>query len=130
MRQRNQNERLTSDFVEVNGIGTVPLKGGGYRDVFVYGYFTKWDKWSFIVHQDVLCPGLVAVSEASTGYSVMDENYYSIEDALHFALPFIEQKRYCFATSVSDVLVKTQTNLLKRNTTNLQTLAIDTALWL
>lgn len=120
---------MISDFVEVNGIGTITTKQG-YRDVFVYGYFTKWGRWSFIVHQDVRNPELITVSEASTGYHLRDENYYSVEDALHFALPFIEEKHYYFATSVGDVLVRTQTNLLKRNTTNLQTLAIDTALWL
>lgn len=120
---------MISDFVEVNGIGTITTKQG-YRDVFVYGYFTKWGRWSFIVHQDVRNPELITVSEASTGYHLRDENYYSVEDALHFVLPFIEEKHYYFATSVGDVLVRTQTNLLKRNTTNLQTLAIDTALWL
>lgn len=120
---------MISDFVEVNGIGTIATKQG-YRDVLVYGYFTKWGRWSFIVHQDVGNPELITVSEASTGYRLGNENYYSVEDALHFSLPFIEKKRYYFATSVGGVLVRTQTNLLKRNTTNLQTLAIDTALWL
>lgn len=129
MKQESQKERMTSNFIEVNGIGTVATKKG-YRDVFVYGYFTKWDRWSFIVHQDAKNPKLVTVSEASTGYRLRDENYHSVEDALHFALPFIEGKHYYFATFVGNVLVRTQTNLLKRNTTNLQTLAIDTALWL
>lgn len=129
MKRESRNEKTISNFIEVNGIGTIATKKG-YRDVFVYGYFTKWGRWSFIVHQDVRNPKLVTVSEASTGYRLRDEDYYSVEDALHFALPFIEEKHYYFATSVGDVLVKTQTNLLKRNTTNLQTLAIDTALWL
>ena len=127
MRQGSQNERTTFRFIEVNGIGTVATKRG-YRDVFVYGYFTRWG-WSFIVHQDVRYPELVTVSEASTGYQLREENYYTVEDALHFALPFIDEKRYYFATSVGHVLVQTQCNLLKRNTTNLQTLAIDTSLW-
>lgn len=129
MRQENQNERMTFNFVEVNGVGTVAAITG-YCDVFVYGYFTKWGRWSFIVHQDVQNPKLVTVSEASTGYRVRNETYFSIEDALHFSLPFIEDKHYHFATSVGKVLMKTGTDLLKRNTTNLQTLAIDTALWL
>lgn len=129
MKQESQKERTISNFIEVNGIGTI-ITNNGYRDVFVYGYFTKWGRWSFIVHQDVRNPKLVTVSEASTGYCLRDESYYTVEDALHFALPFIEEKHYYFATSVGDVLVRTQTNLLKRNTTNLQTLAIDTALWL
>lgn len=129
MKQESRKERTISNFIEVNGIGTVVTKKG-YRDIFVYGYFTKWDRWSFIVHQDVRNPKLITVSEASTGYCLRDESYHSIEDALHFALPFIEEKHYYFATSVGVILVETQTNLLKRNTTNLQTLAIDTALWL
>lgn len=129
MKQESQKERTISNFIEVNGIGTVATKKG-YRDIFVYGYFTKWSRWSFIVHQDVRNPKLITVSEASTGYCLRDGSYHSIEDALHFALPFIEEKHYYFATSVGVILVETQTNLLKRNTTNLQTLAIDTALWL
>lgn len=129
MKQESRKERTISNFIEVNGIGTVATKKG-YRDVFVYGYFTKWGRWSFIVHQDVENPKLITVSEASTGYCLRDENYHSVEDALHFALPFIEEKHYYFATFVGVILVETQTNLLKRNTTNLQTLAIDTALWL
>lgn len=129
MKQESRKERTISNFIEVNGIGTVTTKKG-YRDIFVYGYFTKWGRWSFIVHQDVRNPELITVSEASTGYCLRDENYHSIEDALHFALSFIGEKHYYFATSVGDILVETQTNLLKRNTTNLQTLAIDTALWL
>ena len=128
MIQENQNEKMISNFIEVNGVGTIATNKG-YRDVFEYGYFTKWGRWTFIVHQDVNYPEYVTVSEASTGYQLKDENYYSVEDALYFALSFIEEKRYYFATSVSDVLVKTQTDLLKRNT-NFQTLAIDTALWL
>lgn len=128
MKRENRNEKMISNFIEVNGIGTVTTKQG-YRDVFVYGYFTKWGRWTFIVHQDVNHPEYVTVSEASTGYQLKDENYYSVEDALYFALSFIEEKHYYFATSVSDVLVKTQTDLLKRNTSP-QTLAIDTTLWL
>lgn len=128
MKQESRKERTISNFIEVNGIGTVATKKG-YRDVLVYGYFI-WSRWSFIVHQEIENPELITVSEASTGYRLRHENYSSIEDALHFALPFIEDKRYYFATSVGDVLIRTQTNLLKRNTTNLQTLAIDVALWL
>lgn len=128
MKRGNRNERTTIKLIRVNGTGTVATTRG-YRDVFVHGYFTMWN-WSFIIHQDVSDPELITVSEASTGYRLKDENYYTIEDALHFVLPFILEKRYYFATSVDRVLVKTQTNLLRRNTTNLQTLSIDTALWL
>lgn len=124
----NQKGKTTFKFVRVNGTGTV-LTTKGYRDVFVHGYL-RFDRWAFIVHQDVLDPEFIAVSEASTGYSLKDESYYSIKDALHFVLPLIYEKRYHFATSVGDVLVKTRCNLLGRNTTNLQTLAIDTALWM
>lgn len=129
MKRENQNERTTFSFIVVNGTGTVATPKG-YRDVFVHGYFTMWNRWSFIVHQDVGDPNLITVSEVSTGYRLRDENYYTVEDALHFAIPFIMEKQYYFATSVSNVLVSTQTNLLRRNTTNLQTTAIDTLLWL
>lgn len=124
MKQESQNIKLTSNFIEVNGIGTISTRKG-YQDVFVYGYFTKWNRWSFIVHANLEYPELISVSEASTGYLLLDEAYYTVEDALHFIMPFIERKHYCFATRVGDVLVKTQTNLLNRNTTNLQTLAIN-----
>lgn len=130
MRPENLNEKMTFKFIPVNGTGTVALKNGGYCDVFVYGYFTKWNRWSFIVHQDLNDPELITVSEASTGYQLRDESYYSVEDALHFSLPFIEEKHYYFATYIARVLVKTRTNLLSRNTVNLQTIAMDTVLWL
>lgn len=126
--QKNQNEKQISDFIEVNGIGTVATKSG-YRDVFVYGYFKKWNWW-FIVHRDIKDPRYLTVSEASTGRQLRDETYYTVEDALYFALHIIEEKHYYFATTVGDILVRTQCNLFKRNTTNLQTLAIDTALWI
>lgn len=129
MKRGNQNEKTTFKFIRVNGTGTVATNKG-YQDVFVHGYFTMWNRWSFIVHQDVEDPNLITVSEASTGYRLQDENYYTIEDAFYFAIPFIVGKQYRFATSVGNELVRTQTNLLKRNTTNLQTIAIDTALWL
>lgn len=125
MKQENQNIKSISNFIEVNGIGTIATRKG-YQDVFVYGYFTMWNRWSFIVHSYLENPELITVSEASTGYALLNEAYYTIEDALHFIIPFIERKHYCFATRVGDVLVKTQTNLRNRNTTNLQTLAIDT----
>lgn len=126
--RKNQNEKQISNFIEVNGIGTVATKSG-YRDVFVYGYFKKWNWW-FMVHRDIKDPRYLTVSEASTGRQLRAETYYTIEDALYFALPFIEEKHYYFATTVGDTLVRTQCNLFKRNTTNLQTLAIDTVLWM
>lgn len=125
---QSQNEKTTSNFIEVNGIGSVMTKQG-ICDVFVYGYFTVWDRFSFIVHTDVRHPEFCTVSEASTGCQLIDETYYTVEDALYFVYPFILQKHYYFATAINDWLVKTQKNLLKRNTTLLQTLAIDSLLW-
>lgn len=129
MIQENQNEKMTSNFIEVNGTGTVATKKG-YRDVLVQGYFIKWNRWAFIIHRDTRNPEVFIVSEASTGYRLKDETYYTLEDALYYALSFIEEKKYYFATSIGDVLTKTQVSLFNRNTTNLQTLAIDTILWL
>lgn len=124
--QRNRNEKTTSDFIEVNGFGTIATTNG-YRDTFVYGYFT-WGRWTFIVHQSLGRAKLYTVSEASTGYSVVD-GCYSIEDALYYGVSFIEDKQYQFPTVVGNALVKSRCNLFNRNSC-LQTLAIDTALWL
>lgn len=123
-----QSMKTLTRFVEVNGIGKVRMRGN-YVDVFVCGYF-EFDKWAFIVHKDPTDPRYYTVSEASTGYQLQNENYYEVEDALYYAYPFCEKKRYYFATAVSNILVKTQTNLRKSNTTDLRTLAIDTLLWL
>lgn len=128
MKQENRSIKQISNFVEVNGVGTVVTENG-YCDVFVYGYFKKWHWW-FIVHRDIEYPEYITVSEASTGRKLRKDMYYTVEDALHFSLSFIEDKHYYFATAVSNVLVQTQCNLRKRNTTNLQTLAIDSVLWL
>lgn len=125
----NRNEKTTFDLIEVNGTGTVHMKRGYYRDVFVYGYFERHGWW-FIVHSDATYPECVTVSEASVGRKVCEDVYYTVDDALYYVLPFIDSKRLYFATTVGDILVQTQCNLLRRNTTNLQTLAIDTALWM
>lgn len=124
-----QNIKTSTNFIEVNGIGVVHMKDGSYRDVFVYGYFI-FDRWAFIVHHDTEDSRYLTVSEASTGYLLQHENYYEVEDALYYALSFCEKKHYYFATSCNNILVETQQNLKKSNTTNLRTLAIDTALWL
>ena len=125
---QSQNEKTISNFIEVNGIGSVMTKKG-VRDVFVYGYFTVWNRFSFIVHADVWHPEFCTVSEASTGCRLLEDTYYSVEAALYYSYPFILSKHYYFATTIGDWLVKTQKNLLKRNTTLLQTLAIDSLLW-
>ena len=135
MRQESQYEKTIFNLVRVDGVGTVCLRRGGYCDVSVVGYFThgyttSYNKWTFIIHRDLKDSEAFAVSEASTGRLLKDETYYSVEDALHFVIPFIEARHTQFATSVGNILVKTQVNLLPRNSTNLQTLAIDTALWL
>lgn len=128
MKQKNQNEKKTIDVILVNGTGTVVMSNNEVRDVSVVGYFKKFHWW-FIIHFDVDTPEYLTVSEASTGRQLRDETYYTIEDALYFAIPYIEEKRFYFSTRVGDILVDTQCNLLKRNTTNLQTLAID-SLWM
>lgn len=88
---------------------------GSLRDVQVYGNF-QFYRWWFIVHQDIDYPNGYNVSEASTGCSLQDYEYYeSLEEALKCIIPLIESKRYYFATSVSDVLVKYNQNLLKVN---------------
>lgn len=126
---QSRNEKQISNFIEVNGTGSIVLRDGTACDVFVYGYFTQQGRW-FIVHRDIEDIRYLAVSEASTGARLIRENYYEVEDALYFARPFIDSKKLYFATAIGDTLVRTQKNLLQRNTTGLQTLAIDTALWM
>lgn len=128
MRKEYRSIKTTINFVEVNGIGTIRLTDGTLGDTFVYGYFKMWH-WYFIVNQDTYYKDCVVVSEASTGRRMTDYCYDDVERALKGVLPYIEEKHFYFSTTVGDVLVKTQCDLTKRNTTNLQTLAIDSALW-
>lgn len=123
---KNRNEKKIFNFIEVNGFGMVSAKNG-LRDVFVYGYF-KWGRWTFIVHQSLVFPKLLSVSEASTGYLLLDK-FYSIEDALRSANSLLEEKQYYLPTLIGDILVGLQRNLFYRNNC-LKTLAIDTALWM
>lgn len=115
MRRENQLGTMTFEFTPIDGIGTVPLKNGGFMDVNVYGII-RFDKWQFIVHRDVKQPKYFAVSEASSGMLLNKDNYYTIEDALYFAEEIIYKNRQKFSTSVGNYLAKTQRNLLKRNT--------------
>lgn len=123
--RRSQNEKMTIEFIPTNGVGSV-MTTEGLKDVYVYGMFKMWH-WHFIVHQDVSDPEFFTVSEASTGMSLKDEVYYTIEDALYYIVPFIESKRYYFATAVGSKLTRTQCNLLRRNIG--LTLTIDSVLW-
>lgn len=128
MKRENRKEKTTFKYVPINGFGVVStLKG--IQDVFVYGYFIMWEKWSFIVHMDVLEPQYVAVSEASTGNLLKDEIYDSVEEALRLTVPFIEERRYLLATVIGDSLVSQGRNLSYANTANIRTLAIST-LWM
>lgn len=112
---RNPKEK-NFNFVPLNGVGSIRCyPNGELCDVEVVAYFTMWN-WTFIIHRDIEEPQYFAVSEASTGMRLIDENYYSIEDALWFVIPFIEQKRYYFATAVNNNLVKYKGTLLNRNT--------------
>lgn len=114
--------------MEVNGTGTIRTTKGTLRDIFVFGYF-KMFRWWFMVNQDVHHKDYVIVSEASTGQRLTDYCYPDVESAINGTLQFIEDKHYYFATSVGNQLVKYQCNLERRNTTNLQTIAIDSLLW-
>lgn len=128
MKKERQSIKKIIDFVTVDGIGTIRLTDGSLRDIPVYGYFKKWH-WYFMVNQDTYNTDCVVVSEVSTGSRITDYCYDDVESALRGVLPFIEEKHYYLSTIIGDVLVKTQCDLTKRNTTNLQTLAIDT-IWL
>lgn len=126
---KNPKEKMISDFIRLNGFGKITLEDYSIVDTFVYGYFKAY-RWHFIVHQDVDDPEMLSVSEASTGCCLHSTvNYEDVEDALYYELPFINTKKYYFATSVGDFLVKSRCNLLKENL-GVRTLAIDTALWI
>lgn len=127
MKRESQSLKKISNFIEVNGIGTVRMEDNSLRDVFVYGYF-KMFHWWFIVHQDVNDLEYMVVSEASSGAILTDYCYPTVENALRAALPIIEEKRFYFSTSVGDILVKYGSNLMRRNI-SLQTLSVDIALW-
>ena len=123
---KNQNIKQTSNFVEINGVGTICGRQG-YFDTYIYGYFTKW-RWKFIVHASSENPEWITVSEASTGYRLQNDTYYNVEDALYFALSFLEEKHYYLATRIGDVLVSNQCNLTTRNV-GVRTPALDSLLW-
>lgn len=113
---KNPKEKNFS-LVLSNGIGSIRCSDG-LHDVEVLAYFTMW-RWTFIIHRDIREPQYLTVSEASTGMQLIRENYYTIDDALWFAIPFIENKHYYFATAVNNNLVRFNCNLQKRNTTGL-----------
>ena len=128
MKRGSRSIKPIISFVDVNGIGTIRLEDNTLCDVFVYGYF-KMFRWWFMVNQDVFDQDYVVVSEASTGRRLTDYCYPDVDSALRGVIPFIEDKHYYFSTEVGNILVSTQCNLMRRNTTNLQTLAID-SLWI
>ena len=117
---RNPKEKNYKLFL-ITGTGSVRCKDGLLHDVEVVAHFTMWE-WAFMIHRDVLSPELFTVSEASTGLNLNGDNYYTIDDALYFSLPFIERKRYHFATITNRACVKYKCNLRNRNTTGLTTL--------
>ena len=125
---QNRNEKTIIKVFRLNGTGKVYLSNGDLRDVEVEGIILK-GRWWFIVHRDIIEPQYFTISEASCGCKLNKDTYVEFEDALYFGLPFIDEKYYYLHTSVMDILVKTQKNLLLRNISP-QTLAIDTALWL
>lgn len=131
MTQVNQKQEKTSDFIfiDAEGTGTVTMEDFSHRDVDAVGYLIAWGKWKFIIHHDPECPKYFVVSEASTGGRINQDNYYDLESALYFIVSRIKEKRYHFSTAVSNILVKTQCNLTARNTTGIQTLAINSLLW-
>ena len=124
---RNQKEKMI--FSNINGFGKIHLQNHTCMDVFVYGQLEMVGR-HFIIHQDIDDLEYLVVSEASTGCILQNEYHYeTVEDALHYEIPRIRAKQYYFATSVGNILVAYQMNLLKENL-GLRTLAIDTALWL
>lgn len=124
----NQNEKTIIKTYLINGTGSVLLEDDSIRDVEIVGVILK-GRWWFIVHRDVLEPQYLTVSEASSGVQLRKETYYEFEDALFYALPFLDQKYSYLHTSVMGFLTKTQINLLRRNLGSM-TPALHTALWL
>lgn len=112
----------------ISGTGTIFMQDRTFRDVSVVGYF-KMYHWWFIVHRDINYPDCYIVSEASTGCAIMEYCYDTVRDAVESALPIIKAKRYYFFTSTKEKLTKYRYSLLNRNL-NIQTLSIDSALWI
>lgn len=122
-----QKLKMTCNFVDVQGVGTILCKKG-FRDAQVYGYFERYGFY-FCVSQSVDDPSCFVVTECSTGCS-LDKYYYgSIEDALTYSLKEIENRRYYLFTKTAHQRVLSGIDLLKRNTTDLRTLAINSLLW-
>ena len=115
------------EFVRIDGTGTIQLDKGGVVDIRAVGYF-RFYHYLFLVHFDIENPGWYSVSEASTGAIVSKYCYETPEDAIQSVKETLTNKKFYLATRVSDILVERQINLLDRNTTNLQTLAIDVCL--
>lgn len=128
MTRKSQKLRQTINFVEIDGIGTIRLEDDTLRDIQVVGYF-QISRYKFMINRDVHTVDHFVVSEVSTGMRLTDYCYPDVESALNGVVPYIESKNVYFPTAVGDVLVKFQCNLERRNTTNLQTLAID-SLWI
>lgn len=124
MNQKLQNLKQTTNFVEVNGFGCIHYEGRSI-DVEVLGYF-KFYHYYFIIHRNYQAPEWLKCSEASTGFCINNDiEYDTLEEMLRHSTNFLETKKYELATAVGKVLVHTRTNLLHRNTTLIQTPAID-----
>jgi hypothetical protein len=127
---KNLNEKpIISDFSELvyaEGMGTVMLTNLKTEDVFIVGYFDAY-KRRFIIHQDITYPDYFMVSESSTGNSILDYCYETVEEAYIKAVGLLEAKRLHLATVIGNKLVQTQTNLNKRNR---EVLPLNTFLWI
>lgn len=112
-----QNERPISKPLFINGTGSVAFlldDNLEYRDVEVVGTFTAYG-YSFIIHRDLFMMGQLAVSEASTGYRIMNECYPDVTTAMKYSKLHLNTHRVELPTRVGNLLVQHRINLLKRN---------------
>ena len=128
MNPKHQKESKTINLIRIDGTGSMRLQDRSIRDCNVVGYFSLYGKM-FFVNRDSVYPDYYLVSEASTGTCITEYCYEDIETAVKSALTFLEDKRYYLHTSIGKIVVKENCDLQKRNSTNLQTIGIDTLLY-
>lgn len=114
MNTQNRNERMTTNLIPVTGTGTILSQKGTPVDVMVVGMFYVEDR-HFILHHDVDYPSYYMVTESSTGCAVTDYCYEDKDVTYKIARDILREKRPFLATSISNRLVQTRINLLKRN---------------
>ncbi len=104
----HQKLLMTTNFMRVHRYGMVRLRTGRIIAVPICAIF-RWDKYYFMIHLNG------DVTECSTGAKAIQTFKTDPEKALVEAVTYFEHKKYYFSTSVGNILVKYQENLLSYN---------------